>query len=63
MKQKSNKYSNYCNKKYYIFNEMKISFSVQYKDLWYPLLKNNGKIDIYNEIYFLKLEINKRPYF
>ena len=40
---------------------MKISFSVQYKDLWYPLLKNNGKIYIYNEIYFLKLEINKRP--
>ena len=54
--QKSNKYSNYYNKKrHYLFKiilEMKISFSVQYKDLWYPLLKNNGKLDNYNEIYF-----------
>ena len=38
---------------YYVYsNEMNISFCFQYKNSWYPLIKNKGELNIYKEIYF-----------
>ena len=46
-----------------VWNKMKVSYSVKYKDLWYPLLHNNGKLDTYIVIYFENwLEIKNQVY-
>ena len=41
-------------------NEYKVCFALRYKDIWYPLIKNNGKIK-YDTVYFENLvEIKKQ---
>ena len=46
---------------YYVYsNEMNISFCFQYKNSWYPLIKNKGELNIYKEINFENWEDIKR---
>ena len=49
--EKSKKYSK-NNESGWYWKKIRVSFSIKYKDLWYPLLHNNGKLDTYIVIYF-----------
>ena len=49
--EKSKKYSKNYESSWY-WKKIRVSFSIKYKDLWYPLLHNNGKLDTYIVIYF-----------